>query len=173
MKRFLLVALCVAVVQCHHPLSDEVSIMKFYEILYKLRISCSINLSQFINEINSKAKTWTAGRNFHPETDMTYIKGLLGVHPDSKNFRLPERLLAISTNTFEDLPENFDSREKWPDCPTIQEVRDQGSCGSCWVSVIDLNLCIFNICFFDDNLFTSPLYIHILKILRRKMNTFI
>lgn len=32
----------------------------------------------------------------------------------------------------EELPENFDSRENWPKCPTIQEIRDQGSCGSCW-----------------------------------------
>lgn len=32
----------------------------------------------------------------------------------------------------DDLPENFDSRVNWPNCPTIQEIRDQGSCGSCW-----------------------------------------
>lgn len=31
------------------------------------------------------------------------------------------------------LPENFDAREQWPNCPTIKEIRDQGSCGSCWV----------------------------------------
>ena len=31
-----------------------------------------------------------------------------------------------------DLPENFDSREAWPNCPSIGEIRDQGSCGSCW-----------------------------------------
>ncbi|XP_046688746.1 cathepsin B-like [Homalodisca vitripennis] len=32
----------------------------------------------------------------------------------------------------EQLPENFDSRLQWPHCPTIREIRDQGSCGSCW-----------------------------------------
>lgn len=31
-----------------------------------------------------------------------------------------------------DVPENFDSREHWPNCKTIGEIRDQGSCGSCW-----------------------------------------
>ena len=31
------------------------------------------------------------------------------------------------------LPKNFDSREQWPNCPTLKEIRDQGSCGSCWV----------------------------------------
>ena len=33
-----------------------------------------------------------------------------------------------------DLPASFDGRDQWKNCPTIQEVRDQGSCGSCWVS---------------------------------------
>lgn len=31
------------------------------------------------------------------------------------------------------VPKMFDSREQWPNCPTIKEIRDQGSCGSCWV----------------------------------------
>ena len=26
------------------------------------------------------------------------------------------------------LPESFDAREQWPNCPTIKEIRDQGSC---------------------------------------------
>jgi hypothetical protein len=25
-----------------------------------------------------------------------------------------------------DLPDTFDARDKWPNCPTIKEVRDQG-----------------------------------------------
>ena len=32
------------------------------------------------------------------------------------------------------LPIYFDAREHWPNCPTIKEIRDQGNCGSCWVS---------------------------------------
>ena len=43
----------------------------------------------FINEINAKAKTWTAGRNFHPETSSNFLKGLMGLHPDHKFF-MPE-----------------------------------------------------------------------------------
>ncbi|CCD12737.1 unnamed protein product [Trypanosoma congolense IL3000] len=31
-----------------------------------------------------------------------------------------------------ELPESFDSAEKWPNCPTIREIADQSACGSCW-----------------------------------------
>ena len=33
------------------------------------------------------------------------------------------------------LPDSFDAREKLGTmCPSTKEIRDQGSCGSCWVS---------------------------------------
>ncbi|CAB3258110.1 unnamed protein product [Arctia plantaginis] len=32
----------------------------------------------------------------------------------------------------QDLPKNFDAREKWPQCETIKEIYNQGHCGSCW-----------------------------------------
>jgi len=32
----------------------------------------------------------------------------------------------------EDVPDQFDSRDNWPQCPTLKEVRDQSNCGSCW-----------------------------------------
>ena len=53
----------------------------------------------------------------------------MGVHPDSINNRLPE---AIQRHVDDELPEFFDARKRWPDCPTIGEIREQGSCGSCW-----------------------------------------
>ena len=34
----------------------------------------------------------------------------------------------------DNLPDEFDSRTKWPECPFIGEVRDQGACGSCYLS---------------------------------------
>lgn len=53
----------------------------------------------------------------------------MGVHPDSKRFQEPAKLFGSIRS---DLPDEFDARTQWPNCPTIQEIRDQGSCGSCW-----------------------------------------
>lgn len=36
------------------------------------------------------------------------------------------------------IPDSFDSREEWSDCASTKEIRDQGSCGSCWVSLLFL-----------------------------------
>lgn len=85
---------------------------------------------KFIEEINSKATTWRAGRNFDESVSMTYIRRLMGVHPDANRFRDPVMLHEIGDD--DEFPENFDAREQWPDCPTIGEIRDQGGCGSCW-----------------------------------------
>lgn len=48
--------------------------------------------------------------------------------------RLP-RLMTLSEENYKDLPASFDPREKWPNCKTLFEIRDQGSCGSCWVCI--------------------------------------
>lgn len=36
----------------------------------------------------------------------------------------------------DDVPASFDARTKWPKCKkTLSNIRSQGSCGSCWVSM--------------------------------------
>jgi len=32
----------------------------------------------------------------------------------------------------DDLPDEFDARDQWKQCPSIAEIRDQSNCGSCW-----------------------------------------
>ncbi|XP_077302123.1 cathepsin B [Arctopsyche grandis] len=112
------VSLCKAALTKLHPLSDE-----------------------FIGSLNSMNNTWKAERNFHRHIDFGYLKRLMGVHPDAHQHRLNKLIHVIG-----DLPENFDSRQNWPECPTIKEIRDQGSCGSCWafgaVEAMSDRLCI-------------------------------
>ncbi|CAN8005442.1 unnamed protein product [Ixodes pacificus] len=80
----------------------------------------------FINKINT---TWKAGRNFDKSISMGYIRGLLGVNPKSKEYRLAE---FVHEEIPDDLPESFDAREKWSHCDSIHLIRDQSTCGSCW-----------------------------------------
>ncbi|KAI1286145.1 Cathepsin B [Halotydeus destructor] len=68
-----------------------------------------------------------AGRNFDP-TELDHVVKMLGVKTDGKTPRLP----ALVHEDISDLPESFDARKKWPKCPTISKISDQGSCGSCW-----------------------------------------
>lgn len=84
---------------------------------------------EYIESINQVATTWKAGRNFHKDTPMNYIKGLLGTTIKNRGI-LPVR--SNDNVNVEDLPTEFDARAKWPSCRSISEIRDQSSCGSCW-----------------------------------------
>ncbi|XP_015374882.1 PREDICTED: cathepsin B-like [Diuraphis noxia] len=96
-----------------------------------IRVDLDPLSDEFIDHINSIQSYWTAGRNFHKDTPTSYFKRLMGVHESNAHYPKLEQLLSY-TDAPTDLPENFDAREHWPNCPTIREVRDQGSCGSCW-----------------------------------------
>ncbi|XP_062979786.1 cathepsin B isoform X1 [Elgaria multicarinata webbii] len=83
----------------------------------------SNDLVNYINKLNT---TWQAGHNFH-NVDYSYVKRLCGTF--LHGVKLPESFEFAGDLV---LPESFDSRQQWPKCPTINEIRDQGSCGSCW-----------------------------------------
>ncbi|XP_047996658.1 cathepsin B-like [Leguminivora glycinivorella] len=99
-------ATLVAANNYFHPLSDE-----------------------FIFFINLKQSFWKAGRNFPVDIPLDYIEGLLGAL-ENPSPSLPLR--SHDPYLIASLPESFDAREKWPNCPSMYDVRDQGSCGSCW-----------------------------------------
>lgn len=45
-----------------------------------------------------------------------------------------KQLLPIRTRTVlaSAIPDEFDARNQWPQCPSIGRIRDQSECGSCW-----------------------------------------
>ena len=63
---------------------------------------------------------------------MSYIKGLMGAKIDKYGKRLPLKERIDMKNIA--VPTEFDARTAWPNCPSLREIRDQGGCGSCWVS---------------------------------------
>ncbi|MFH4975222.1 hypothetical protein AB6A40_001931 [Gnathostoma spinigerum] len=70
------------------------------------------------------------------------------LHQDSGSWKthLIKMIAPKAEKTDAELPEKFDAREKWPDCPTIGHIYDQSACGSSWAiasaSVMSDRICI-------------------------------
>ena len=89
------------------------------------------------NRVNKLRTTWKA------TTYERDIRGLIGTFLEDRN-PLPEKKTFMTKD--DDLPESFDSREKWSNCESLKEIRDQSKCGSCWAfgaaEVMSDRLCI-------------------------------
>ncbi|KAF8564579.1 hypothetical protein P879_07808 [Paragonimus westermani] len=74
------------------------------------------------------------------------FKRLLGARHEGPALRNARRMTISHNVDTNALPESFDAREKWPNCTTIGEIRDQSNCGSCWafgaVEAMSDRLCI-------------------------------
>ena len=88
-----------------------------------------IDFKSIVEHVNSVQKSWVAGHNaYFDNKDLKTIKGMMGALETPEHLRLPLKEIE----PLEDIPESFDSAERWPDCESLKEVRDQSTCGSCW-----------------------------------------
>lgn len=87
-------------------------------------------MQMMAEKINSNPNaTWRAEQN-PKEADIEMRKKMFNLMIDEVPAGFdtqPESLIRVS-----DLPPQFDSREHWPNCESIKEIRDQSGCGSCW-----------------------------------------
>ena len=86
-------------------------------------------LSQdIIDYVNSLNTTWKAAKSPRFKgLSVDNVKRLCGVLEGGPVLPVKEII------PLRDIPDTFDARTQWPNCPSISDIRDQGSCGSCWV----------------------------------------
>lgn len=81
-----------------------------------------------VPEIMKQKPSWIAGHNkYLAGKTEAQLKRLAGTKMDKKSV-LP-MVFPKPTGT---LPDTFDARQQWPQCPEIGFIRDQADCGSCW-----------------------------------------
>lgn len=88
------------------------------------------HLKTMAQEINAMNVNWKANEDFRPNFSKTTAKkmcGLIFSHAPEE-IELIEEVAEPNGGA----PASFDSRTNWPKCESIQEIRDQSACGSCW-----------------------------------------
>ena len=91
-------------------------------------VSHKLYLENILNYLQATVDNF---KNIPEDNKLEFLKRLGGVKSQP-----PGSSSQLRTEDFvlDNLPDEFDSRTEWPECPSIGEVRDQGACGSCYVS---------------------------------------
>ena len=103
-----------------------------------------VNHPETIASINENTTSWVAGENLKfKNMKINETRKLMGYKKDTPKVKaLPYKAVRV----IEQLPENFDLRQQWPQCEALREVSDQSACGSCWAmgaaSVMSDRICI-------------------------------
>ncbi|KAJ8961325.1 hypothetical protein NQ317_012390 [Molorchus minor] len=86
--------------------------------------------NDFIENINKQNLTWRARKYSDTSSRRLSIsRTSLGLSPTDEKDSLNIVAYQIADG---DIPESFDAREKWSNCSSLKEIRDQANCGSCW-----------------------------------------
>jgi len=90
-------------------------------------------LGRIADHINSMNLSWKASKpsKFANVQTVDEVKRWLGTKLEGSPVTLPD-VSEVQNLDLEDVPAAFDSRDAWPKCDSIKEVRDQSNCGSCW-----------------------------------------
>jgi len=109
-----------------------------------------VNSARMVNWVNQQKTSWTASMdqgNFIRGMTTNQARRLMGVLPRQDGPQLP--LSKYSQEELRAVPDTFDARQQWPNCWTIQQIRDQSACGSCWafgaVEAISDRYCVSNV----------------------------
>jgi cathepsin B len=84
--------------------------------------------NEIVDYVNSLSTTWKAEKNKFHSWSLDAVKKLMGV-PVEYLKKSPSLAPIQHKVNIEAIPDNFDSREQWQNCPSLKEIRDQGSCG--------------------------------------------
>jgi cathepsin B len=84
----------------------------------------------YVKELNAKKSTFTSEVSARFQGwSVKKVKKIMGSAVGDAHMALPR---WEKTPLKGALPESFDSRDQWKNCPTIGHIRDQSTCGSCW-----------------------------------------
>lgn len=86
---------------------------------------------EIVTTVNNAKTTWSAGINERFSSGATSdAKVYLGALKAPESLKLPIFLHEVHLGA---VPAAFDSRTVWGQlCPSVNEIRDQSACGSCW-----------------------------------------